>query len=68
MKYEVENFEHLRSNIIVHNRVVYNCTEEECIYVANQHLLIFCAKNSGAGGVDGWVNGWMGGWMDGIAG
>ena len=37
-----------------------HCTEEECIYTANHHKFIFCAKKSGAG--------WMGGWMDGRAG
>ena len=30
------------------------CTEKECIYTSNQHMLSLCAKKSGAG--------WMGGW------
>ena len=46
-------------HIRVNNRVVYHCTEEEPIDAANQNLLIFCEKNSGAGGVDGWMDGWM---------
>ena len=45
-----------------------HCTEEERIYAANKHLLMFCAKKSGAGGVDGWMGGWVEGWMDGRAG
>ena len=55
MKYEVKNFGCLCSNIRVNNRVVYHCTEEESINDTNHHLLIFCAKKSGAGGVGGWM-------------
>ena len=34
------------------------CTEEECNYTANQHMLIFYAQKSGAGWMDGWKGGW----------
>ena len=31
------------------------CTEEERIYTANHHMLIFCVKKSGARWMDGWM-------------
>ena len=54
MKIKILSISDLIKNLIC-------CTEEECVYIANQHMLIFCAKNSGAGCKDGWMDGWKGG-------
>ena len=43
---------------------MYHCTEEEGIYAANHHLLIFCAKKKSSAD---WVDGLVNGWMDGVA-
>ena len=50
VNFEVENFELQILDLIY-------CTEED-IYTANWHMLIFCAKKSGAGWVGGWMDGW----------
>ena len=51
-----------------HPRIKNNIAHE-CIYAANQHMLIFCAQKYGTGWIDGlvggWVDGWMGGWVGG---
>ena len=64
VKFEVENFENLRSN----TKVVKHCTEKECIYTANKHMLLFVQNKSSARWVGRWMDGWVGGWMEVIAG